>query len=126
LGTTTALQEIVLWRYDDEPSQSKIYIASSPTLPTTSFLGTSIAAAGLIMTFRVLGYRYPMRMYIMEGIVSGEQRVPAGSLSGAMLAYANYVISLASPILGRSDNPPIAVIAANAGQNEKLRNLRFR
>lgn len=126
LGVGTALEEIIMWRYDDEPSESKIYISSMSPLPTTSFLGTPIAAGSTIFTFRVTGYRYPMRMYIMEGINSGEARIAAGSLSGVNLAYANYVIGPSSPINGRSDQYPLAVIAQNNGQNEKLRNLRFR
>lgn len=126
LGSTTSLEEIILWRYDDEPSTAKIFCASATTLPTTSFTGTAQAAHGVIFTFRVLSYRYPMRMYIMEGGNSGELRVPAASLTGTNAAYKNYVISPASPIWGRSNAAPIAAIAMNSGQNEKLRNLRYR
>jgi len=126
LGTDTALQEIILWKYDDEPSTSKIFIASATTLPTTSFAGTSRPAQGAIFTFRIQGYRYPMRMYVMEGNNTTELRVPYGLLSGANLAYADYVVDPASPIVGRSNGYAIAAIALNAGQNEKLRNLRYR
>lgn len=126
LGATTVLEEIILWKYDPEPSEAKIYISSMSPLPTTSFLGTSIAAASTIFTFRVAGYRYPMRMYINEGINSGEARISSGSLSGANLAYANYVVGLTSGIVGRSDGRPVVAIAQNNGQNEVLRRKRFR
>lgn len=126
LGTTAALQEINLWRYDAEPSQVKVLISSAETLPTPAFTGTSVAASSFIFTFRILGYQFPMRMYIMEVNSSSELRTPYGALTGAPLAYANYVKSAASPIVGRSDGYVNSAIALNAGQNEKLRRIRFR
>lgn len=126
LGTGTALEEIILWKYDAEPSLSKIFISSLAVLPSTSFGGTPVAAQGAVFTFRQAGYRYPMRMYIMEGMQSGEERYPVSAFGGDNLAYAQFVISEDSVIQGRADVYPIAGIALNLGQNEKLRNLRFR
>lgn len=126
LGAGTTLEEVILWRYDDEPSLAKIYISSASPLPTMSNAGTPLAAQGSIMTFRIAGYRYPMRMYIMEGIFAGEGRYPVSSLPAEAQDYADFVVAPASPIVGRSDGYPIAAIALNLGQNEKLRNLRFR
>lgn len=126
LGVGTALSEINLWRYDPEPSNSRVLVASADTLPTTSFVGTPQAAQGCIFTFRAIGYNFPVRMYIMEGKDAGEQRTVYGALTGVHLAYANYVKSTASPIVGRSDAYIGGAIAMNLGQNEKLRNIRYR
>lgn len=126
LGVGSAYEEIILWRYDDEPSSAKIYIASAATLPTPDFTGVPIAAQGNIFTFRQAGYRYPMKMYVMEGNFAGEQRIPYADVPGGALLYMNFVIAEGSPILGRADVSPIAGIALNNGQNERLRNLRYR
>jgi hypothetical protein len=125
-GTGMELGEINLWEYGAEPSQAKIFIASAETLPTNSKAGTSLAAQGAIYTFRTVGYRYPMRMYIMEGNQAGETRNVYGTLTGVAKAYADYVKSTASPIVGRNDDYPVSAIALNLGQNEKLRRIRFR
>lgn len=126
LGVGTALEEIILWKYDPEPSQAKIFAASASLLPTLSLEALPVAAQGAIFTFRQLGYRYPMRMYIMEGNQAGEERYPSSAFGTFNLEYKNYVIGGTSPIWGRADVPPVAGIALNLGQNEKLRDLRYR
>lgn len=126
LGTATTLEEVILWRYDDEPALTKTYISSNDTVMTTSFSGTSQAAQGSIYTFRNIGGRAPMRMYVMEPNSTGETRQTGTAITGSALAYMDYVVSLASPIVGRNNNFAIAKIAHNRGQNEHLRDLRFR
>jgi len=126
LGTATTLEEVLLWRYDDEPALSKTYVATNETVMTTSFTGTSQAAQCNIFTFRNIGGRAPMRMYVMEPNSTGETRQTGSGITGSAAAYMNYVISEASPIVGRNNNYAIARIAVNRGQNEDLRNLRFR
>lgn len=126
LGVGTSLEEIILWKYDDEPSLSKIYISSIATIPTSSYVGVPTAAMGAIFTFRIAGYRYPMRMYFMEGNNVSEERFPYSAFGAENKAYADFVTAGTSIIQGRSDAYPIATIALNLGQNEKLRDLRYR
>lgn len=126
LGATTTLEDIILWKYDPEPSLAKTFIASLDFTPTLGFTGTSTAAHSGIFTFRSLGGKTPTRMYFMEPNFTGETRSTGSGITGAALAYMNYCIGLTSPIVGRNDNYLVSKIALNRGQNEHLRNLRFR
>lgn len=125
-GTGMTLEDIILWKYDPEPSLAKTFIASLDFTPTLSQGGSSLPAQGWIATFRSLGGKTPVRMYIMEGNQAGENRVTGAGILTTNLAYMNYVISSASPIVGRNNNYLVSKIAVNRGQNERLRDLRFR
>lgn len=125
-GTATTLEDIILWKYDEEPSLAKTFIASLDFTPTLGFTGTAQAAQSGIFTFRSLGGKTPARMYLMEPNFTGETRTVGTAVTGAALAYMDYCISSASPIVARNDQYLVSKIALNRGQNERLRDLRFR
>lgn len=125
MGTETSQPSFELWRYDAEPSLSKTFISAFSLLAPIVYSGSGVAAHSRIYTFRTL-LGDTARLYFMEDKNSLETRVTSGAMTGADLALKNFFTSVNSPVVGRDNNYLIGGIAVNFGQNEKIRNLRFR
>ena len=115
-----------LW-WSDQTSFDRIFLTTynPTTVPTGS--NSMVQADQQTMSFRTLGGGQ-MRVVTLEasdGIGINQRRgYPTGdTTTNALMAY---VISDASPLLGRDTTPPYSAIAISRGQNEVLWRKRFR
>lgn len=125
MGTETSQPSFELWQYEAEPSLNKTFVSAGELAAPVVFSGTAQPAHCQIYTFRsALGG--VARLYFMEDRTTLETRVLASALTGTPLQVKNFLVSDNSPVVARDNEYLIAGIALNYGQNEHLRNKRFR
>lgn len=115
-----------LW-WSDQTSFDRIFLTTYSPTQAPSGSGQQVVADQQTMSFRTLGGGQ-MRVVTLEasGGISQNQRsgYPTGDAeTDALMAY---VISDASPLLGRDTTPPYSAISISRGQNEVLWRKRYR
>lgn len=120
---TTSFARWELW-YIPEGTTTATFISAKDIGDVGQNASPSRPAGQVTFTFRTIGGG-TARLQMMESSVDGEDALspPYLDIAGDL---ADYVVGLGTPIIGRDNTFVFANIHQNNGQNEKLRNKRYR
>jgi len=126
LSTTTLASTYVLWKFQTT-NQDRIFISGGDlTAPNGSNVATPTLAWQGVMSFRSGGGNIG-KLQVMEPVIALNGRYPlGGGAIGETVAVKNYLMGSTCIVMARDRSFPVAPLNESFGQNDTLRDKRFR
>lgn len=123
--TTTVFGTVELWSYVPLTYDATFISAYSPVITAGTSLVATNPTMQEVMTFRTMEGGI-MRIQLMEGVVTTNERSPYPTLNADIDAIFDFVKGTSNWVLARDTSYPFAALNHLGGQNEKLFRQRHR